>query len=233
MPSAAMMFRGGLVPIAPAERTLAMPAKFPADQVAGGLTTAKAWQDKGVVPLDAFKYRLRLGIGLPDSLPNSSAPAGVLKTEVADPQTARYIADAPAAKVVFGFIGEQTVSLNGATIAFGRLTNNFGALTLVAMDSKPLAQSSRSLLTLVTHTQNKGQAWNEVRSLLTKFGDGPPQVDAASATVYITTDGPRTVYLLDSAGEKLAGIPSTYTNGQVSFSITPAQASIWFAVTKP
>ena len=233
MPSAAMMFRGGLVPLAPSERILAMPAKFPADQVAGGLTVAKAWQEKGVSLLDAFKYRLRLGIGLPDALPDKSAPAGVLKPEVADPQTARYVADAPAAKVVFGFVGGQTVPLTDAAVTFGHLTNNFGALTLVAMDAKPLAQSSRILLTLVTHTQNKGQTWNEAHSMLDKVGEGPPEVDAASATVSLAADGPRTVFTLDGTGEKQARVPSTYKDGKVSFSITPAQKSIWFAITKP
>jgi Carbohydrate binding domain len=233
MPSAAMMFRGGLVPIAPAERILAMPEKFPADKVAKGLTVAKAWEDKGVNLLDAFKYRLRLGIGLPDALPDPSAPAGVLKPEVADPQTARYVADAPSAKVVFGFVGGQTVPLTGAAVTFGHLTNNFGALTLVAMDSKPLAQSSRILLTLVTHTQNKGQTWNEAHSMLDKVGEGPPEVDAAAATVSLAADGPRTVFTLDGSGEKQDRVPSTYKDGQVSFAITPAQKSIWFAITKP
>ncbi|MEI7729115.1 MAG: hypothetical protein WCO56_06070 [Verrucomicrobiota bacterium] len=233
MPSAAMMFRSGLVPVAPTERILAMPAKFPADKVAKGLTIAKAWQDKGVVLLDAFKYRLRLGIGLPDVLPNPSAPEGVLKVEVTDPQTARYVVDAPAAKSVHGFVGGQTVSFCGATVVFGQLTHNFGALTLVAMDSKPLAQSSRILLTMVTHTQNKGQTWNEAHSMLAKVGDGPPQVDAASATVSIAADGPRKVFTLDGSGEKQDPVQSAFKNGQVSFAITPAQKSIWFAITKP
>ena len=153
--------------------------------------------------------------------------------QVADPLTARYVADAPAAKVVFGFIGEQTVSLTGATIAFGNLTNRFGAMTLVAMDAKPLEKSSRILLTMVTHTQNKGQQWNEEHTLLTHVGEAPPQVDTASATVSIAADGPRTVFTLDSTGEKQDLVPSTFKERQISFAITPAQKSIWFAITKP
>jgi hypothetical protein len=131
--------------------------------------------------------------------------------------------DAPAAKVVSGFVGGQTISLTDATFAFGNLTNNFGALTLCAMDSKPLPQSSRILLTMVTHTQNKGQTWNTARTMLANVGDGPPQVDEASVNVSITSDGPRTVFTLDSTGEKQDAVPSTYKDGQVSFAITPEQ----------
>ena len=233
MPSAAMMFRGNLVPVAPAVQTLGMPADFPAEKVAEGLTGAKAWKDAGVPLTAPFSYRVQMGLGLPDAAPALNPPAGAIQVQTSDPKTARYVVDAPAAKVVTGFVGGQTISLNGATIAFGDLTNDFGALTLVAMDSQPLAQSSRMLLTLVTHSQNTGQAWNAAHTILTKVGDGPPQVDIASATVTITTDGPRSVFTLDATGEKQDAVSSTYKDGRASFDITPDQKSIWYAITKP
>jgi len=233
MSSAALMFRGNLVPVAPAVQTLGLPAEFPAAQVAAGLTGAKAWKDANVPLTAPFKYRVQLGIGLPNATPDSASPEGVIQVQTSDPKTARYVVDAPATKVVTGFVGGQTISLTGATFAFGDLTNSFGALTLCAMDSQPLAQSSRMLLTLVTHSQNTGQVWNAARTLLANVGDGPPQVDEASATVSITADGPRTVFTLDATGEKQDVVPSTYKDGQVSFAITPAQKSIWYAITKP
>ena len=232
MPSAALMFRANLVPVAPSLQTLPLPAQFPAAQVAAGLTVGKAWRDAGISPLAPFSRRIQLGIGLAEALPDPAAAPGVLQIQTTDPHMARYLVDAPAAKAVCGFAGGQTVTLSGATIAFGHLTNGFGALTLCAMDGKTLAQSSRVLLTMVTHTQNTGQSWNTTHTLLTNLGHGPPQVDAAAATVSITVDGPRTVFTLDSSGEKQDAVPSTYKDGQLSFAITPKQKSIWYAIAK-
>jgi hypothetical protein len=233
MPSAALIFREGLVPIAPSVRTLALPAQFPAAQVAGGLSPIRAWEKAGAPPLAPFAQRIQLGIGLSDASPDPAALPAVLRVQTADPLTARYVADAPAAKVVFGFVGGQTVSLSGVTVAFGSITNHFGALTIASMDGKPLAQSARILLTLVTHTQNKGQTWNAQRTVVTTAGDGPPQVDGASASISIAADGPRTIFTLDGSGARQEPVPSTYKNGQVAFLITPARKSIWYALTKP
>lgn len=232
MPSAALMFRGALVPSAPSVQTLGMPAPFPAARVAAGLTIDKAWQALGADPLAPFRYRVEIGLGKAGALPSPAAPAGALRVQTADPQTARYVADAPAAKSVFGFVGGQTIALSGATFTFGHLTNRFAALTLTAMDNKPLAQSARALLTLVTHTQNTGQMWNVPRTQLTYAGDGPPLVDGASAAISLAADGPRTVYALDGFGERQAAVPCVYKNGQVTFAVTPAQKTIWYAITK-
>jgi len=229
LPSAALMFRSGLVPIAPTVQTVGLPATFPASQVAGGLTFQKAWQ--GVDPLTPFKFRVQMGIGLPSVTPGTNALTGALTVSTSSP--AQYLANAPAAKAVVGFVGGTTVTLSGVSFAFGSLTNNFGALTLVAMDGQPLAQSSQMLLTMVTHTQNTGQTWNAARTQVTVVGATPPIVNAAAVTVTIPTSGPRSVYALDNTGAELSSIPSTYTNGNLSFAITSAQTSIWFAITNP
>ena len=232
MPSATLMFRHGLVPVAPSVQTLGLPAQFPAGQVAAGLNVPTAWQATGALPLAPFSHRVQLGLGLPSEMPDPAASAGALHVQTDDPHTARYTADAPDVKVISGFVGGQTIALSGATVKFGALTNNFGVLTLCAMDGQPLAQSARVLLTLVTHTQNTGQKWNDSRTVLTIPGHGPPLVDEAAADISFAADGPRTVVRLDSSGDKQDVIPSTYQNGNVSFSITPAQKSIWYAITR-
>jgi hypothetical protein len=91
----------------------------------------------------------------------------------------------------------------------------------------------RTLLTFVTHTQNTGQQWNGVRTLLTQTGNGPVLVDVASALVSLTVDGPRTVYALDSTGERGEAMKSSYSQGVLTFSVTPDQKTIWYAVVKP
>ena len=234
LPSAALMFRAGEAPAAPGGVTLALPAQFPATQVAKGLDTAGAWKAQGVTPADTFTRRIGLGIGLAKTArTGAAAPVPALRVSVSDPKTARFVLDAPTAKAITGYVGGQTVTLAGAKFAFGRLTNRFGALTLTALDRQPLARSTRVLLTFVTHTQNTGQTWNAARTLLTNQGTGPVLVDAAEAAVTLTADGPRTVYALNQTGAQGAKVPSTYANGTLTFSVTPGDDTIWYAIVKP
>lgn len=233
-PAAALMFRAGLVPPAPASATLALPARFPAARVAAGLDVGSAWGAGGMRAGDTFTRRVALGIGLPQTAragdPRAASP---LRVSAADPKTARYVADAPGAKAVTGFVGGRTVTFSGASVTFGTLTNDFGALTLTALDRKPLARSSRVLLTFVTRTRNTGQTWNAARTLLTAPGSGPILVDGAAATVSMSADGPRRVYALDTTGARGAEVPSAYKNGRLTFSVSPAQKTIWYAVVAP
>jgi hypothetical protein len=230
MPSAAAIFRTGLVPVAPSVQTAGLPAQFPAAQVAAGLTVPKIWGKAGSDPLAPFMHRIQLGLGSSEQIPQPNMD-GALQVHNDDPKTACYIADAPAAKIISGFVGGRTISLAGAKFTFGRLTRNFGVLTLCALDGHPLTSSERILLTLVTHTQNTGQTWNAAHTGLIEKGKNPPEVDAAEVDVSFAADGPRTVAALDSTGEKGTVVPSMYKAGQVFFSITPMDNSIWFAIT--
>ena len=230
MPAAALMFRAGLVPCAPGEESLTLPAAYPALRVARGEGLADLCRAQGAKPADGFGRRVavRLGGAVAGV---TGTPARTLRVQTQDPAAARFVADAPGAKAVTGFVGGQTVTFTGASVTFGALPNGFGALTLTALDRRPLAHSARALLTFVTRTQNTGQVWNAARTLLTTPGSGPILVDGAAASVSLQTDGPRRVYALDVTGQRGAEVPSKYHDGRLAFSVGPAQKTIWYAIT--
>jgi len=235
-PTAAMMFRTGMIPMATGSMTLPLPGEFPAKRVAAGLRNRGAWEEQGITPALAFWQRLQAGLGATGSpvLSGTSGPAAkILSVQTQDAATARYVADAPPAKVVAGFVGGQTVRLQDAMFQFGKLTHNYGALTLCAMDYKPLAASSKALLTFVTHTQNSGQQWNAAHTMLEKPGTGPILVDRASVEVRLSVDGPREVYPLDASGKRGAPMAATFANGVLTFSIPQEAETVWFVVVKP
>jgi len=232
LPAAALAFRAGGMPPGADVLTLPLPAQYPAARVAAGLTTAGAWKAHGYGPSVAFARRIGLGLGAP-VLQNSSGVAPTLQISIRDPRQARFVSDAPKCKAVTGYIGGQTVRFTGASIAFGHLTNRFGALTLTALDQEPLAHSARVLLTFVTRTQNTGQTYNVPRTMVTSTGSGPVLVDTATAVATLETDGPRQVRALDATGTPLATIPATFQNGVLRFAITPDTKTIWYAITKP
>src|SRR5207249_4343153 len=108
LPAAAMLFRAGA--IAPAtSRAL---ANVPDQPAPGTLTIDKLWQGTDLANAVLSRRlallfgprpvnRLTLGATWP---PPGTATLAVAKT---DPKTARYTADAPAAKVVAGFVAGQ------------------------------------------------------------------------------------------------------------------------------
>lgn len=78
---------------------------------------------------------------------------------------------------------ERTQGLVGFVRGNGKATrylaadvkNDFCAITLSALDAKPIRRSNRMLLTAAARTWNTGAKWNERRTLLTELG-GPPSL---------------------------------------------------------
>ncbi|MGB8356894.1 MAG: hypothetical protein WCD79_23555, partial [Chthoniobacteraceae bacterium] len=231
-PTAAMMFRTGMIPTATESAVLPLPGEFPAARVAAGLRNRRAWEEKGITPAMAFSYRVQGGIGAAGSPALPAAGSKILDVQTQDAVTARYVADAPSAKVIAGFVGGQTVRVQDAMFQFGKLTHNYGALTLCAMDYKPLAATSKALLTFVTHTQNSGQQWDAAHAKLEKPGGGPILVDRASVEVRLSVDGTRNVYALDASGKRGAQMAATFANGVLTFSIPQEAETVWFLIVK-
>ena len=144
---------------------------------------------------------------------------------------ALYMANAPAAQAVAGFVGGQTVTLGQNTLTFPAFGNNFAAMTLTAMDQKPLAQSRRMLLTLVGKVENQGMGWNADRtSVGDQWGHGPTVAEGIPATVTLKTDAARHVWALDGTGKRVGDVPATFANGTLTFTVGPQFKTLWYEV---
>lgn len=137
------------------------------------------------------------------------------------------------AGVITGHIGGQTVPLAWGNVAFaaGVMPHDFGALTLVTLDNKPVATSVRVLLTALSRAQNTNQQWKPDNKSLASWGESPTLANAVTATVQIRTSGNRLVRALDETGTPKATLPATYKNGVLTFSVSPADRAVWYALT--
>ncbi len=95
---------------------------------------------------------------------------GELAWHVSKEHGGLVIIDTDRTQALVGFVRNHAKALRHLS---ADIRNDFCAITLSALDSKPIARSSRMLLTAAARVENTGQKWNERRTLLTDRG-GPP-----------------------------------------------------------
>jgi len=228
LPAAALLFRAGEIPPAPTSATAPIPATVDQANHGGLLSADDAWARQAGTANALLTRRLALDLGKSAATP-LSAGGTTLSLTRDDPKTARFTADAPAAQVVAGFVAGQTVRLGGATFTFGPSVNDFAALTLTAMDSKPLAHSQCLLLTLLDRIQNTGQQWAADRRQLTRWGHGPTLADGILVTASVPADGPRRIYALDATGGRGQEVPTAFHDGLVTFA-AGSDKTLWYEI---
>lgn len=221
-PAAALIFRASEIPPAPLAVQPLLPAQLRGDEKAGGV-----WKKA-----DIFKTRLALLTpARAFDIPLTSPAAALVASKT--PSGAQYAAATPAAQSVVGFVGGQTIALGPATLTFPNFGNGFAAVTLTAMDEKPLASSQKMLLTLVGKVENNGMVWNKERtSVGDQWGTGPTMAEGIPATVTLTTDGPRKVYALDGTGKRATEVKTEYAGGKLTFTVGPQFKTVWYEVAK-
>lgn len=224
-PSAAVFYRLGLVPAAKGAEVLTLKngPDFPATMA------TDLWLKRGPLP-NWMTTRVGLTFGKPISTPNKVATGVSLKP---NGNHTDWIIDTPAAKGIVGFVGGRSIGFSGLNMNFSAFANGFATVTLVSLDQKALATSTRSLLTIASRVENKDMGWDEKRRTLgTKWGKGPVQVQPVICAVLIKVDGPRQVYALKPDGSRLASIPARYANGVLTFKVNDKAKSMWFEVVK-
>src|SRR5207302_1924768 len=99
-----------------------------------------------------------------------------------------FLTDSPSSKVMVGFAGGQTVSVPGWQAQVAEGGTNFAAMTLTAMDGKPIDHSFSLLLTAVSRVVNTLMRWNEDRtSVNNSWGTGPTLAEGITASISIHT----------------------------------------------
>jgi hypothetical protein len=111
--------------------------------------------------------------------------------------------------------------------------SNFAAITLTAMDDRPLAESSRILITAVGRVENTGMGWNENHtSVSDKWGTAPTLAEGISADVVLASSLRRTrLSPLDSRGQPREGEEVPSPAGSLSFSVGPKYQTLWYLLS--
>jgi hypothetical protein len=246
LPAAAMLFLRDDMPLAYNELRL----RIPTDEVVSllakdGADVGPVWEEAGIHRLDALSKRFSLSFA-ENSKPELSVPGALNENDIInkpsgkgplDWQTAGtdspiFTADSPSSKLMVGFLGGQSAHLPGWLVQMTETPHNFAAMTLTAMDGRPMEQSHSLLLTAVGEVENTGMRWNADRtSVGDHWGTAPAQVEGIPASVTIATVMTiATVYALDSAGKRAGTVDSKLYGGTLTFTIGPANKTLWYEI---
>jgi hypothetical protein len=246
LPAAAMLFERLDMPLARAESRLHLaPGEVAGLLAKNGQGIAAEWNAAGVTADDALNQRLSVVFDTAASAgahPAKPAPdadvlnpemgAGPLRWEGVGTDGAVFLAYSPSSQVMVGYLGGHTTKLSGWEVQAPEGPRPFAALTLTAMDGKAMDESHSLLLTAVGRVENTGEEWNATRtSVENHWGTGPTLAEGVSATIMLRTVVTRaSVYSLDSVGHRLEKLPSTLSDGVLTFAISPERKTLWYEI---
>ena len=85
-------------------------------------------------------------------------------------------------QALIGFVKANARSLKNLS---AEITNNFASIVLSSLDGKPIAQSSRMLLTAGSRVSNTNLKWNEVHTRTASQGESPSLIEPVTGTVML------------------------------------------------
>lgn len=233
---ATLVFREGLIPAATASAELRV----------GTPPWAEAYHEDTLWdrlmpagPIHFLDTRLSvsdrfLPVGERDRIEREGVPAAGPVRIATGPSGKLFLIATPRAAAVVGFIGgtrQAAGSLEVDCPAFGR---NFASVTAVALDGRPLPESTRILVTLVARVANQGMVWNAERTTVGRhWGHGPTIAERVPATLSLACSGPRQVFALAPDGTRAKPVPAVYQKGRLTFSDSPDDHTIDYEIVTP
>jgi hypothetical protein len=108
---------------------------------------------------------------------------GQLSWHYGPPQSGLVVVDTPRTQALAGFVGSNRVRLKNLS---ADSQTPFCAITLSALDGRPIARSGKLLLTATARVGNSNQEWNTNRTSLLQPGDAPTRIEPVLATLRLS-----------------------------------------------
>lgn len=151
----------------------------------------------------------------------------------ADSAKAVFKINAPSAKAAVGYIGGQIIDLGNVTVAMDTTPYNWSAITLTALDGKPVEESSKILLVAAGRVENKDMKWDEKKTTVGgEWGNAPTTAEGIPALLTFRNMKEFTVKSLDPSGNTVKEITVKKKRGELSFGIGAQYRTLWYLITR-
>ncbi|MEM8874758.1 MAG: carbohydrate binding domain-containing protein [Planctomycetota bacterium] len=247
MPTAALLYRNGLVREAQSSATLTVHEQDMLEADLGWTPLDAMWQAQGFGHDQGFRQKLLLEL-----VPGSGAPTvdgtpvpggeqiivsdtGEIRLDRTIPGRERMVVNTPQAKLAIGHtLGAEIDWGNvGLTVdrAGGR-NDTYANVTLVALDDTPVDRSDSLLLTVVSTAYGAGWEFVDEELTTVRMGPGPMRVEPTAVTLTLPGDGWALVPL-DGSGRPMDVVVAddTADDGQ-SVLNTAGLESVWFHLVR-
>ena len=134
-------------------------------------------------------------------------------------------------QALIGFMGANRPVLKNLS---AKISNKFASIVVSSLDSKPLAQSSKMILTAGSRVANTGMKWNDSGTALTEQGGAPTLIEPVQGNIILRgIQGATaiTVTALDGAGHPL-GDPRSALQTTDGWTFTLGDpATVWYFIS--
>jgi hypothetical protein len=155
----------------------------------------------------------------------------VLRWSAAGPASGLYAARGLRSVALVGFASGATQQVGLAEVTL--LAPKFAAITLSALDGKPLEQSRRILVTAAARTENTDQKWNAARtSVADQWGRGPTLIEPVRAEIALdhAKAAKARLVALGGDGAPLADLPVEFKGNLLKLTLTGNPATLWYVL---
>jgi hypothetical protein len=146
-------------------------------------------------------------------------------------QSGVVVVDTPRSQAVIGHVAQSGTKSKHLR---AEIQTPFCALTLGALDDKPVSASNRLLLTATARVANTGMTWNAKRNSLEKWGAAPVRIEPVIGKVVLAALAPARELVaqpLDGDGQPL-GRPIALKRDGGGWTLELGQpATPWFVIT--
>lgn len=158
---------------------------------------------------------------------------GEIRWDNTDSTRAVFRIDAPTAKAAIGYIGGKDIELGNVKVAMDVTQNNWAAITLTALDGKPVEQSGKILLVAAGRAENTNWKWNENKTSLGRnWGEAPTRVEGIPARIVFSNMSKFKVRPLDAYGNPGNEIKVQKKGKDLSFGIGAQYRTLWYIITR-
>jgi hypothetical protein len=236
-PLASIIFRQGLISPEELSSTLELPEPYLDSTLADGYLSPTK-----LVGGDVFTREQEIGSRFSVSFPKKGDKPKLIGgigepsmefTWTRDGDRPNLQVAAPAARIAVGEIGGQSVQLGDLSITARPPDGTWAAFAVAATDGRPLGESKKALLALVTRVENTNMGWNEDRTTVgRKWGSAPLVAQGVPAELILPGKTKPRVTALDSLGKPTASVPVTGVAGAWRVNLGPKFKTLWYVIER-
>jgi hypothetical protein len=136
-------------------------------------------------------------------------------------------------RVAVGYIGGQAIELGNVNIFMDTTSNNWGTVTLTALDGKSLDESSNVLVVVAGRAENTGMGWNEeMNSIGSEWGTAPTIAEGLPVKITLSEMTKFRLFRLDQAGNKGSEIKIVRKSGNQVLNLGAQHKTLWYLLAR-
>jgi hypothetical protein len=158
---------------------------------------------------------------------------GEIEWDTRDSVNAVFKINAPAARAAIGYIGGKDIELGTVSVQMDTTKYNWAAITLTALDGKPVEESSRVLLVAAGRVENTDWKWDEKFTTLGgDWGKAPTCAEGIPAKLIFRDMDKFSVHALDPAGNQVTELKVSKKGGAYVINIGAQYKTLWYIITR-